>query len=153
MSLSSWWDRSIWNKRVIGGPKLLYHGTTKSYYEKSFSYQHNRLGDKSKDKSIWFEKNPKEAVKYAVHFATSYNSPPILIIVHRKSLEGLRRNWFHGGTYSGIFHTFWRADKLYKYNAIMVELKFNYDKTIGAWRDLTSECKKEIARAQAKLLR
>ena len=154
MGIKKWWDKSIWNRRVFLGPKLLYHGTTKKYYTKElFDFEHSRQGAESKDSSIWFEKNPVKAVKWAVYFAVKFKDKPVLVIVSRKGISNLRRNWLHFGKFSGAGNTFWRGDRIDKSYAEMIELKFTSKYLFEAWwGNLTKKCKEEITEAQADLI-
>ena len=145
--LSSWWDRSLFNRVVIFRPKLLYHGTTLSYYDKETNKDYYSHGLRE---GVWFEKNPIGAVYWAVLFALKHKDKPVLVIVNAKRLTALRRNWFL--SYQSTWRPpFYRADDIKKKFAVMVKLEFK-DGSERNWKTLTDSCKREIARAQAKLI-
>jgi hypothetical protein len=155
-SLLSWYDRSLLNKPILFKAKLLYHGTTISYYKERMGkgqkyFQHQKVGSSgSKFEEVMFETKAKSAVAWACSFAQKYNDEPVLLVISTKKLRDLRRT-------VGYFYPYHRADKVAKEDLVMIPLKFKNDKWksrtfLSQMRDLTDDCKKKIIKAEAKML-
>ncbi len=69
-----------------------------------------------------------------------------------KNITLLCFNYITQKSLNNYFYSSWRADSIYKERAVMVKLEFLYGKEHGKWK-LTSECKRNIANAQAVALR
>jgi hypothetical protein len=151
MGLGKWWEHSIFNKAIAFSPKLLYHGTTLSYYEKDKDQEYFKHA--SDEGGVWFTNNPKDSVRWAVDFGLKFRDKPVLVIINAKKLINLRRNWLF--KYEGVWRPpYYRADNIKRKCAVMVELKFKENEKYNKkWGTLLPDCKREIARAQAKALR
>ena len=149
------YDRSFLNKSLFLTAKVLYHGTTLTYYNErmphlSQYFFHAAVGlSGSKNKEVWFETNVKKAIDWACAFALRFKDKPVLLIVSTRSLQDLRRTVGHNWPYH-------RADKVPAKDIIMIELEFTSEKWkkrlfLSAWYDLTDACKEKIILAQRKL--
>jgi len=144
--LGKLWDRSIFN-RVINRPRLLYHGTSSSYYNKEKFKDYYKHSSSS---GVWFERNPKKAVRWAVIFASRFEEDePVLIVVNASKLKSLRKNWllFHKGIWRPPYL---RANSIKKKFAVMVKLEFKKGWK-SKWNGLTNSCKNKIAMAELKV--